>query len=131
MTMQDPIADMLTRVRNAQMMRKREVVMPASNLKVAIATVLKDEGYIVDFSVSGEEAKRELNIQLKYHKSKPVISRIERVSRPGLRSYKASDELPNVMDGLGVAIVSTPKGVMTGKAAKALGHGGEVLCVVA
>ena len=130
MTMQDPIADMLTRIRNAQIRGKREVVMLTSKVKVAIATVLKEEGYIVDFS-SAEGVKAELNIQLKYHKTKPVITRIDRVSRPGLRAYKATDELPNVMDGLGIAIVSTPKGVMTGQAAKALGHGGEILCIVA
>lgn len=131
MTMQDPIADMLTRIRNAQMIGKRDVKMPVSKLKVAIAKVLKEEGYILDYAVSEESANADLSIQLKYHKTKPVITRVERVSRPGLRAYKGKEGIPNVMDGLGIAIVSTSKGVMTGKAAKALGYGGELLCVVA
>lgn len=130
MTMQDPIADMLTRIRNAQMVAKREVRMPASKLKVAIAQVLQEEGYIVGFSTS-EGAQPELTIELKYHKQQPVIKQIDRVSRSGLRTYKSKNDLPVVMDGLGIAIVSTPNGVMTARAAQAAGHGGEVLCVVA
>lgn len=130
MTMQDPIADMLTRIRNAQMVGKREVLMPASKLKVAIAKVLKEEGYIVEY-VTSDEIHSVLTIQLKYHRQQPVIKQIDRISRSGLRRYKSKDDLPVVMDGLGIAIVSTPKGVMTGRAAQELGHGGEVLCVVA
>ena len=129
--MSDPIADMLTRIRNAQMSEKVSVVMPASKLKVAIAEVLKDEGYIDGFVVRGEAATRELELSLKYYAGRPVIERIERVSRPGLRVYKGRDDLPRVMNGLGVAIVSTPKGVMTDRAARAAGAGGEVLCIVA
>lgn len=131
MSMSDPIADMLTRIRNAQASQKGSVVMPSSKLKVAIAQVLKDEGYIDDFVVRGEGALRELDIALKYYAGRPVIERIERVSRPGLRVYKGSTELPRVMNGLGVAIVSTPSGVMTDRRARASKVGGEVLCIVA
>jgi len=129
--MSDPIADMLTRIRNAQGVQKTNVSMPSSKVKVAIANVLKDEGYIEDFAVSTEGGKSELNIGLKYYVGRPVIERIERVSRPGLRIYKGKDEIPQVMNGLGVAIVSTPKGVMTDRKARATGVGGEVICYVA
>jgi small subunit ribosomal protein S8 len=131
MSMSDPIADMLTRIRNAQRAEKASVVMPASKLKAAIAQVLKDEGYVEDFAVQEADRKPVLNISLKYYAGRPVIEKIERVSRPGLRIYKASDKLPNVMNGLGVAIVSTSKGVMTERKARASGVGGEVLCIVA
>jgi small subunit ribosomal protein S8 len=131
MSMSDPIADMLTRIRNAQGVQKTNVSMPSSKVKVAIANVLKDEGYIEDFAVSTEGGKSELNIGLKYYVGRPVIERIERVSRPGLRIYKGKDDIPQVMNGLGVAIVSTPKGVMTDRKARATGVGGEVLCYVA
>jgi small subunit ribosomal protein S8 len=129
--MNDPIADMLTRIRNAQAVEKASVTMPSSKVKVAIAQVLKDEGYIDDFAVRGEAAKAELELQLKYYAGRPVIERIERVSRPGLRIYKGASDLPRVMNGLGVAIVSTSRGVMTDRHARAKGVGGEVLCVVA
>ena len=129
MSMSDPIADMLTRIRNAQMVEKTSVSMPASKLKVAIAQVLKDEGYIENFAVRGE-AKAELEIGLKYYAGRPVIERIERVSRPGLRVYKGRNEIPQVMNGLGVAIVTTPKGVMTDRKARQAGIGGEVLVYV-
>jgi small subunit ribosomal protein S8 len=131
MSMSDPIADMLTRIRNAQSVEKAVVAMPASKLKVAIAQVLKDEGYIDGFQVKSEGAKSELEIALKYYAGRPVIERIERVSRPGLRIYKGRDDIPQVMNGLGVAIVTTPKGVMTDRKARANGVGGEVLCYVA
>ena len=131
MSMSDPIADMLTRIRNAQMVEKSVVVMPSSKLKVAIAQVLKDEGYIDAYAVKGEAGKTELEIGLKYYAGRPVIERIERVSRPGLRIYKGRHEIPQVMNGLGVAIVTTPKGVMTDRKARAAGIGGEVLCFVA
>ena len=131
MSMSDPIADMLTRIRNAQQAQKSSVAMPSSKLKVAIAKVLKSEGYIDDFVVNQAEGKVELGLSLKYYAGRPVIERIERVSRPGLRVYKGSDDLPRVMNGLGVAIVSTPKGVMTDRAARAGRLGGEVLCLVA
>ncbi|TDR30609.1 30S ribosomal protein S8 [Hydromonas duriensis] len=131
MSMSDPIADMLTRIRNAQMVEKVAVSMPSSKLKVAIAKVLKDEGYIEEFKIGGEAAKPVLDIALKYHAGRPVIERIERVSKPGLRIYRQSDAIPRVMDGLGVAILSTSKGVITDRKARALGVGGEVLCVVA
>ncbi|MCP5271557.1 MAG: 30S ribosomal protein S8 [Burkholderiaceae bacterium] len=131
MSMSDPIADMLTRIRNAQSVEKAVVTMPSSKLKVAIAQVLKDEGYIDSFSVRTEGAKSELDIALKYYAGRPVIERIERVSRPGLRIYKGRDAIPQVMNGLGVAIVTTPKGVMTDRKARANGVGGEVLCYVA
>ena len=131
MSMSDPIADMLTRIRNAQSVEKASVVMPSSKLKVAIAKVLKDEGYIDDFAVRGDAARPELEIALKYYAGRPVIERIERVSRPGLRIYKGRHDIPSVMNGLGVAIVTTPKGVMTDRKARANGVGGEVLCYVA
>ena len=131
MSMQDPIADMLTRIRNAQMVEKGAVSMPSSKLKVAIAQVLKDEGYIDGFAIKGESGKSELEIALKYYAGRPVIERIERVSRPGLRIYKGRHDLPQVMNGLGVAIVTTPRGVMTDRKARAAGIGGEVLCYVA
>ena len=131
MSMSDPIADMLTRIRNAQMVEKVSVSMPSSKLKVAIATVLKDEGYIDSFEVKGEKAKPELEIALRYYAGRPVIERIERVSRPGLRVYKASNDIPQVMNGLGVTIVSTSRGVMTDRKACSEGVGGEVLCYVA
>lgn len=131
MSMSDPIADMLTRIRNAQMVEKVSVSMPSSKLKVAIATVLKDEGYIDSFEVKGEKAKVELEIALRYYAGRPVIERIERVSRPGLRVYKASNDIPQVMNGLGVTIVSTSRGVMTDRKARSEGVGGEVLCYVA
>jgi len=129
--MSDPVADMLTRIRNAQSSQKGSVSMPSSKLKVAIAQVLKDEGYVEDFVVRGEGASRELSIALKYYAGRPVIERIERVSKPGLRVYRGCDDLPKVMNGLGVAIVSTPSGVMTDRRARACNVGGEVLCVVA
>jgi small subunit ribosomal protein S8 len=131
MSMSDPIADMLTRIRNAQGVKKTSVAMPSSKVKVAIASVLKDEGYIDDFSVAEDGGKAELNIGLKYYAGRPVIERLERVSRPGLRVYKGKSDIPNVMNGLGVAIVSTPKGVMTDRRARATGVGGEVICYVA
>jgi small subunit ribosomal protein S8 len=131
MSMSDPIADMLTRIRNAQSVEKAVVKMPSSKLKVAIAQVLHDEGYIDGFAVRAEGVKSELEISLKYYAGRPVIERIERVSRPGLRVYKGRDAIPQVMNGLGVAIVTTPKGVMTDRKARATGVGGEVLCYVA
>ena len=127
----DPVADMLTRIRNAQMAEKLSVSMPSSKLKVAIAKVLKDEGYIDDFAIRENGTKPELDMALKYYAGRPVIERIERVSKPGLRVYKGKDDLPRVMNGLGVAIVSTPKGVMTDRRARAGNMGGEVLCIVA
>lgn len=131
MSMSDPIADMLTRIRNAQMVEKVSVSMPSSKVKVAIAQVLKDEGYIDDFAVKADGAKAELNIALKYYAGRPVIERLERVSKPGLRVYRGRNEIPQIMNGLGVAIVSTPKGVMTDRKARATGVGGEVICYVA
>jgi small subunit ribosomal protein S8 len=129
--MSDPIADLLTRIRNAQSVNKTNVAMPSSKLKVAIARVLKEEGYIEDFAVADLGGKPELRIELKYYAGRPVIERIERVSRPGLRVYRGKSEIPTVMNGLGVAIVSTPKGVMTDRKARATGTGGEILCYVA
>lgn len=131
MSMQDPVADMLTRIRNGQRIAKESVTMPSSNLKVAIARVLQDEGYIQDFAVSADKAKPELTINLKYFNGRPVIEHIQRVSRPSLRIYKSSAHLPKIKNGLGVAIVSTPKGIMTGAKAKAAGIGGEVLLEIA
>ena len=131
MSMSDPIADMLTRIRNGQSVDKTEVVMPSSKLKVAIAQVLKDEGYIDGYSVVANNGKPELHVGLKYYAGRPVIERLERVSRPGLRVYKNHQTIPQVMNGLGVAIVSTPKGVMTDRKARAAGIGGEVICYVA
>ena len=130
MSMHDPISDMLTRIRNAQRADKASVSMPSSKLKVAIAQVLKDEGYVEEFAVRAEDNKPVLDIQLKYYAGRPVIERIERVSRPGLRIYKGSNDIPKVMNGLGVAIVSTSKGVMTDRKARAAGVGGELLCIV-
>ena len=131
MSMSDPIADLLTRIRTAQMVAKATVLVPSSKVKIAIAQVLKDEGYIDGFQVKTEAGKSELEIALKYYAGRPVIERIERVSRPGLRVYKGRDSIPQVMNGLGVAIVTTPKGVMTDRKARATGVGGEVLCYVA
>ncbi|MFN7570310.1 MAG: 30S ribosomal protein S8 [Betaproteobacteria bacterium] len=131
MSMSDPIADMLTRIRNAQRVEKTEVVMPSSKVKVAIAKVLADEGYIEGFQIADNDGKPQLHIGLKYYAGRPVIERLERVSRPGLRVYKRRDSIPQVMNGLGVAIVSTPQGVMTDRKARATGVGGEVLCYVA
>lgn len=130
MSMTDPISDLLTRVRNGQRAGKTEVKLPASRLKTEILRVLKEEGYIADFARSEEEGKPTLSVQLKYYQGAPVIERIQRISRPGLRIYKGKDELPKVLGGLGVAIVSTSKGVMSDRAARAQGQGGEVLCIV-
>jgi small subunit ribosomal protein S8 len=129
--MTDPISDMLTRIRNAQQSEKQSVAMPASKLKASIAKVLKDEGYIDDYTVRENSGKPELEISLKYYAGRPVIEKIERMSRPGLRLYRGSREIPKVMNGLGIAIVSTSKGVMTDRKARGLGVGGEVLCIVA
>ena len=131
MSMSDPIADMLTRIRNAQMVGHTEVCMPASRLKSAIAKVLKQEGYIEDFALRDQGTRKELRIGLKYYAGRPVIERLERVSKPGLRVYKGRDDIPRVMNGLGVAILSTSRGVMTDRKARADGVGGEVLCIVA
>jgi small subunit ribosomal protein S8 len=131
MSMTDPIADMLTRIRNAQMVEQAIVAMPSSKVKLAIAKVLQDEGYIEAFKVSGDGIKPVLEIALKYYAGRPVIERIERVSKPGLRIYKSKEEIPRVMNGLGIAIVSTSRGVMTDRKARATGVGGEVLCIVA
>ncbi|MFO7190032.1 MAG: 30S ribosomal protein S8 [Pseudomonadota bacterium] len=130
MSMTDPIADFLTRIRNGQSSGKSEIIVPASKLKLAIAKVLKEEGYIEDFASREQDGKPVLAVQLKYYQGRPVIERLERVSRPGLRVYKGKDELPKVLGGLGVAIVSTSRGVMTDREARAAGHGGEVLCIV-
>ena len=131
MSMSDPIADMLTRIRNAQLAEKLSVAMPSSRVKASIAQVLKDEGYIEEFKVRDEDGKSTLEIALKYYAGAPVIEKIERVSRPGLRIYKGRDDIPKIMNGLGIAIVSTSKGVMTDRKARATGIGGEVLCIVA
>ena len=131
MSMSDPISDMLTRIRNAQLANKATVVMPSSKVKVAIAKVLKDEGFVEDFVVRENEGKPVLEIGLKYYAGRPVIERIDRVSTPGLRIYRGANDIPRVMNGLGVAIVSTPKGVMTDRKARASNVGGEVLCIVA
>jgi small subunit ribosomal protein S8 len=131
MSMTDPIADMLTRIRNGLAAAKAEVSMPSSKLKKSIAQVLKDEGYISDFSVQDIDGKPVMNVALKYYQGKPVIEKLQRVSRPGLRIYKGKAELPKVLGGLGIAIVSTSAGVMTDRAARKAGHGGEVLCIVA
>ena len=130
MSMSDPIADMLTRIRNAQATEKVSVLVPASKVKHAIAQVLKDEGYIEDFKQHDVDGKPVIEIGLKYYAGKPVIEKIERVSRPGLRIYKGRDDIPRVMNGLGVAIVSTSRGVMTDRRARETGVGGEVLCIV-
>jgi small subunit ribosomal protein S8 len=131
MSMSDPVADMLTRIRNAQRVAKTEVTMPSSRLKSAIAQVLADEGYIEGFHVVANDGKPELRIGLKYYAGRPVIERLERVSRPGLRIYRGRNQIPQVMNGLGVAIVSTSRGVMTDRKARTQGVGGEVLCYVA
>ncbi len=131
MSMSDPISDMLTRIRNAQMAEKINVKMPSSKLKVAIAKVLQDEGYVDGYNISSVEGKPTLEIGLKYYAGRPVIEKIQRVSRPGLRMYKGCDDIPKVMNGLGIAIVSTSKGLMTDRKARANGIGGEVLCIVA
>lgn len=130
MSMTDPIADMLTRIRNGQSAEKVEVRMPSSKIKAAIARVLKDEGYVGDYRIEGEEKKPELVVELKYHDGMPVIDEIQRVSRPGLRRFEGKRTLPSVRGGLGTAIISTSQGVMTDKAARQAGHGGEVLCWV-
>lgn len=130
MSMQDPIADMLTRIRNGQMMEKKQVTMPASKVKVAIAKILKDEGYVTDYVAETVDGKLALTIVLKYFEGKPVIESLQRVSRPGLRMYRSKGDLPAVVGGLGVAIISTSHGVMTDRAARAQGFGGEVLCFV-
>jgi small subunit ribosomal protein S8 len=130
MSMTDPIADMLTRIRNAQLANKSDVTMPSSKVKASIAKVLEDEGYISAYNVSDAEGKASLSISLKYYEGKPVISQIDRVSRPGLRVYKSATDIPKVIGGLGVAIVSTSQGVMADRKAKALGQGGEILCAV-
>jgi len=131
MSMQDPIADMLTRIRNGQMAGKVRVTMPLSTQKKAIASLLLEEGYVREVLEEEVDGKRVLTVVLKYYEGKPVIETLDRVSRPGLRIYKGKDELPRVMDGLGIAIISTSRGLMTDRAARAAGHGGEVLCFVA
>lgn len=130
MSMSDPIADMLTRIRNAQLAKKLSVTMPSSQIKLAIANVLKDEGYIENFKILDEKNKSELEITLKYYLGKSVIENIKRISKPGLRIYKSSKDLPSVMNGLGIAIVSTSRGVMTERKARVMGVGGELLCIV-
>jgi len=130
MSMTDPIADLLTRIRNGQTSGKTEINVPTSKVKIAIAKVLKDEGYIEDFTATELEGKPSLAVQLKYYQGRPVIDRLERVSRPGLRVYRGKDELPSILGGLGIAIVSTSQGVMTDRQARASGHGGEVICIV-
>lgn len=130
MSLQDPIADMLTRVRNAHAVAKKEVQMPAAKIKITIANVLKDEGYILNYRTEQVDKRNMLTLQLKYHQDKSVIENIERVSRPGLRVYKGKDKLPQVLNGLGIAIISTPQGVMSDRKARALGIGGEILCFV-
>lgn len=131
MSMNDPIADFLTRIRNGQSARKKQVVSPSSKVKEAIAAVLKEEGYIADFVVTADGAKKTITVSLKYFEGKPVIERIDRVSKPALRVYKGKGELPKVLGGLGVAIISTPSGVVSDRQARASGQGGEVLCIVA
>ncbi len=131
MSMSDPIADMLTRIRNGQMRGKITITMPSSKLKLAIANLLKEEGYLAEVSVEGEGAKAQLVLKLKYYRGKPVIEYLKRVSRPGLRIYRGKDELPQVWGGLGVAIISTSKGLMSDRAARKAGYGGEVLAYVA
>lgn len=130
MSMQDPIADMFIRIKNAQAVKKPFVAMPSSKMKLAIANLLKEEGYITDFQCETKGAKSSLTVFLKYHLDKPVIASLKRVSRPGLRAYRSVSSLPKVVGGLGIAIVSTPKGLMTDKAARALGQGGEVIATV-
>ncbi|VAW71776.1 SSU ribosomal protein S8p (S15Ae) [hydrothermal vent metagenome] len=130
MSMQDPISDFLTRIRNGQSADMAEVIMPSSKVKVELARVLKEEGYISDFSVGAVEGKSSLTVALKYYQGQAVIEKIQRISRPGLRIFKGKNELPTINGGLGIAIVSTSKGVMTDRAARAIGQGGEVMCVV-
>lgn len=130
MSMTDPVADMLTRIRNGQSAGKKYVKQPSSKLKISIAKVLKEEGYITDYSIESTDNHSQMTIELKYYRGIPVIETIKRISRPGLRIYKSKDELPKVLGGLGIAIVSTSSGVMTDKAARAIGHGGEVICTV-
>ncbi len=130
MSMTDPIADFLTRIRNGQRSGKTEIICPSSKIKLSLAQVLKEEGFIEDFAVAQDGVKSLVTVRLKYHQGQPVIDRLERVSRPGLRVYRGKDDLPRVLGGMGVAIVSTSKGVMTDREARASGHGGEVLCVV-
>ena len=131
MSMTDPVADLLTRIRNGQSARKASVTVGASKLKTAILNVLKSEGYIAGYSVDAGDGKPQLTIDLKYYEGRPVIDRLERVSRPGLRIYRGKEDLPRVLGGMGTVIVSTPRGVMTDRAARAIGQGGEVLCIVA
>jgi small subunit ribosomal protein S8 len=131
MSMTDPIADLLTRIRNGQTARKPEVSVASSKLKTAIVRVLKEEGYVADYRIDSNGEKQNLTIGLKYYEGRPVIDRLERVSRPGLRIYRGKDELPKVLGGMGTVIVSTPKGVMTDRQARSIGQGGEVLCIVA
>lgn len=131
MSMTDPIADLLTRIRNGQQARKSEVATSSSKLKQAVLRVLKEEGYIADFRVDSEGQKHQIIIGLKYYEGRPVIDRLERVSRPGLRIYRGKDELPKILGGMGTVIISTPKGVMTDRQARSIGQGGEVLCIVA
>ena len=131
MSMTDPIADLLTRIRNAQSARKERVSLGSSKLKQAVVKVLKDEGYVADYRIASDAGKPTLTIDLKYYEGRPVIDRLERISRPGLRIYRGKDELPKVLGGKGTVIVSTPRGVMTDKQARAIGQGGEVLCIVA
>jgi small subunit ribosomal protein S8 len=130
MSMTDPIADFLTRIRNGQLAGKAEVAAPASRMKLALAKVLKEEGYIEDFAIAEQAEKPTVTVRLKYYQGRPVIERLERVSRPGLRVYKAKDDLPKILGGMGVAIISTSRGLMTDREARAAGHGGEVLCIV-
>ncbi len=131
MSLQDPISDMLTHIRNGQSRNKRDVTMPSSKLKAAVAGILKEEGYITDYRVSADELKKSLTVELKYFEGKPVIETLKRVSRPSLRRYRSKNDLPTILNGLGIAIISTPNGVMTDKMARQQGVGGEVLCVVA
>lgn len=131
MSMQDPIADMFTRIKNSQAVAKKEVTIPGSKLKTAIAKLLKEEGYIINYQVSNLDNKSVLAIELKYYQGKPVISQLKRVSRPGIRVYKSADKLPKIMDGLGVAIISTSKGLMTDRKARSLKQGGEIIGVIA
>ncbi len=131
MSMTDPVSDLLTRIRNGQTAGKTQVSLDSSKIKTAIVKVLKDEGYVADFRIAAEGAKPQLTIELKYYDGRPVIDRLERVSRPGLRVYRGKDELPKILGGMGTVIVSTPQGVMTDKQARAIGQGGEVLCIVA
>jgi len=130
MSMTDPVSDMLTRIRNGQKARKVSVSMPSSTVKIAVANVLKDEGYITDFEASGEGVKKTLSVELKYFEGTPVIEKVQRVSKPGLRIYRGKDDLPKVLGGLGIAIVSTSAGVMSDRQAREQGIGGEVICVV-